>query len=152
MRVCLGGTFNILHKGHKKLFDKAFQTAGENGTVFIGVTHGEMLQKKKNVAPFDKRVNTIKKYLKSKEYDRRAIIKPIYDKYGPTIDEEYNAIIVSPETIINAEEINKKRVNNGKKPLKIIKIPYVLAEDNRPISSTRVLNNEINKEGKVLQQ
>ena len=51
MKVCIGGTFNTLHKGHKELFDKAFQIAGKNGDVFIGVTKEKMLQKKKFVIP-----------------------------------------------------------------------------------------------------
>ena len=49
MKVWIGVTFNTLHNGHKKLFDKAFQTAGKNGTVFIGVTEGKMLHNKKFV-------------------------------------------------------------------------------------------------------
>ena len=48
MRVCLGGTFNILHKGHKRLFDKAFEVAGEDGSVHIGITVGEVINHKKN--------------------------------------------------------------------------------------------------------
>lgn len=150
MRVCISGTFNVLHKGHKLLIEKAFESAGENGTVFIGVTKGKMLQKKRFLTPFNKRVNTIKKYLETKGYDKRAVIQAIFDKYGPAAYGEYDAIVVSPETFENAEDINKKRVNNGKKPLKIIKVPYVLAEDDKPISSTRILNGEIDEDGRVL--
>lgn len=152
MRVCFSGTFNVLHKGHKLLIDKAFQTAGKNGIVFIGITKEKMLQKKKFLIPFNKRVNAIKEYLETKGYDKRTIIKAIFDKYGPAVDGEYDAIIVSPETFENAKDINKKRVNKGKKPLKIVKTPYVLADDDKPISSTRILNNEIDKNGRVLKQ
>ncbi len=151
MRVCFSGTFNVLHKGHKYLIDKAFQIAGKNGTVFIGVTEGRMLQEKKFSRPLDKRVDAIQEYLLTKGYDKHAVIKVIYDKYGPAINEEYDAIIVSSETIKNAEGINKKRIENNKKPLKIVKIPHVLAEDNKPISSTRIINKEIDENGKVLQ-
>jgi pantetheine-phosphate adenylyltransferase len=129
------------------LIDKAFDLAGEEGTVFIGVTKGEMLKEKKFVKPFNKRIQSIKKYLLKNGYNKRAIIKSITDKYSQAVDGEFDAIIVSPETIENAEEINKKRLNKGKKPLKIVKIPYVLAEDNRPISSTRILKNEIDENG-----
>ena len=48
MKVCIGGTFNTLHKGHKKLFDKAFQISGKNGDVFIGVTKEKTLKNSKN--------------------------------------------------------------------------------------------------------
>ena len=42
MKVCIGGTFDTLHKGHELLIDKAFQTAGEQGSVLIGITKGEI--------------------------------------------------------------------------------------------------------------
>jgi len=150
MKVCIGGTFNILHKGHKKLIDKAFETAGENGSVFIGVTKGEILKNKKFLIPFDKRVNSIKKYLIEKDYNKQAIIKPIYDIYGEAVDKEYEAIITSVETVENAKKINEKRIKEGIKPLKIITIDLVLAKDNKLISSTRIFNKEIDDEGKKL--
>jgi pantetheine-phosphate adenylyltransferase len=150
MKVCVGGTFNILHKGHKYLIEKAFQIAGKNGIVFFGVSEGETLHKRKKfVNPFNKRLNNLKKYLKLKNYEKRSIIVPIHDKYGLTLDKDFDAIIVSPGTIKNAIEINKERKKIGKKPIKIIKIPYVLADDNKPISSTRIYDKIINENGKV---
>ncbi len=150
MKVCFSGTFNILHKGHKHLIDKAFQIAGKNGTVYIGITKGEILKKKKFTKPLNERMDSIKEYLLLKGYDERAVIKVIFDEYGPAANGDYDAIIVSPETFKNAEDINKKRIENGKKPLKLIKIPYILAEDNKPISSTRILNKEIDGQGRVV--
>lgn len=150
MKVCVSGTFNVLHKGHKKLIDKAFETAGKTGIVYIGVTDDKMLKMKKFEKPFIERVKAINDYLSSKKYDKRFFIKKIYNKYGPALDGEYDAIIVSPETIKNAQDLNIKRIKMKKKPLKIVEIPYVLAEDNKPISSTRILNNEIDENGRVL--
>ena len=43
MKVCIGGTFNLLHKGHKLLIKKAFEVAGKNGSVLIGVTSGKLI-------------------------------------------------------------------------------------------------------------
>jgi len=149
MRVCIGGTFNILHKGHESLIDKAFKTAGKNGMVFIGITNGKMLNKKKNVKPFENRVKAINKYILSKGYTIYTEIKPIYNKYGPTINGEFDVIVVSTETFKTAEKINKKRIKNGKKPLIIFKIPMVLAEDKKPISATRIFNKNIDRKGKI---
>ena len=36
------------------------------------------------------------------------------------------------------QEINLKRVENEKKRLKIIKFPFILTENDKPISSTRI--------------
>jgi pantetheine-phosphate adenylyltransferase len=150
MRVCIGGTFNIFHNGHKLLIDKAFQIAGEKGFVFIGVTEGKILKNKKFVIPFDERVNEIKKYLNEKKYEKHSEIKPIFDIDGQAVKGNFDVIIVSPETIKNAEKINEKRKNDGKKPLIIVTIPFVLAEDKKPISSTRIYEKIIDKNGNVL--
>ena len=150
MKVCIGGTFNYLHKGHELLIDKAFEIAGEKGTVFIGVTTGDLIKNKKSMKPFDERKKDLERYLLKKEFIDFATIKPIKDKYGPTLEEDFDAIVVSPETINTAEEINQKRAQIGKKPLEILKIPFVLAKDGKPISSTRIINKEIDKDGNVL--
>jgi len=149
MKVCIGGTFDGLHKGHISLIDRALQTAGEQGSVFIGITEGEMINGKKDVKPFEQRKHVILDYLREKT-SIPVEIKPIIDKYGPSIEGEFDAIVVSPETVKTAEETNDKRRKLGKKPLKIIKIPFILADDGAPISSSRIKNNEINADGKLI--
>ena len=63
MKVCIGGTFDKLHKGHKTLIKKAFETAGDKGSVFIGITTDNFAKDKKNVKPLNERIKNIKKYL-----------------------------------------------------------------------------------------
>ena len=138
MRVCIGGTFDILHKGHKNLISKAFQIAGKQGSVFIGVTTGEINKRKKDVNSLELRKKSIEQYLSRKGFIDRAIIRPIKDKYGPSVEEEFDAIVVSPETVKTAEEINKIRKEKGMMPVKITQIPFVLANDGFPISSSRI--------------
>jgi pantetheine-phosphate adenylyltransferase len=150
MKICVGGTFNVLHKGHKYLLDISFKKAGGDGLVYIGVSAGKLVLKKKKIKPFTFRVKVLSEYLKDKGYENRTVIKKINDKYGFAVEQEFDAIIVSPETIYTAEKINKKRIKLGKNPLSIIKIPYVLAEDQKPISSTRILNNEIDADGRII--
>ena len=150
MIVCLGGTFNPLHRGHKKLIQKAFDLAGSTGLIFIGVTSGELLKNKLNVKSFEQRKKSIDEYIFQKGFKIRYVIKPIFDKYGPSVEGDFDAIVVSYETKTIAEEINIKRKKIGKKSLKIIEIPFVLAEDGHPISSTRIRNNEIDEDGKII--
>ncbi len=150
MKVCLGGTFDCFHKGHKRLIDKSLEIAGEKGFVFIGVADGELIKAKKTTKSLQERRQSIERYTRCKNCTCKIEIKPIGDKYGPSVTGDFDAIIVSPEARPVAEEINIKRRNLEKKPLKIFEIPFVLADDNLPISSTRIRNKEINDEGRRL--
>ena len=150
MNVCLGGTFDRLHKGHKTLLKKAFEVAGATGNVFIGITSDKFIKDKKNVKSLTVRMTNINKYLKKEGYKKKYVIKSISNKFGTSINGDFAAIVVSSETKKNAKEINKKRIKIGKKSLKIIEIKPVLAEDGLIISSTRIRNNEIDENGKII--
>ncbi|MCJ2513363.1 MAG: adenylyltransferase/cytidyltransferase family protein, partial [Candidatus Thermoplasmatota archaeon] len=94
MRVCLGGTFNILHKGHKKLFDKAIEVAGEKGILYIGLTRGEVIKKKTNVKSFEERKNEIESYFSRQKKTPIIKIIPISTKYDQSlIYDNYDAIV-----------------------------------------------------------
>jgi pantetheine-phosphate adenylyltransferase len=147
MNVCLGGTFYPLHEGHKVLLKKAFQVAGPTGSVFIGVTSASMTKKKKGIASFEKRKQSIEHFLTEENVIGQAIIQPLSNKFGPTLKGDFDAIVVSPDTQPTAEEINRERKSMGKKPLQIIVIPFVLSEDGKPISSSRIRRKEIDEKG-----
>lgn len=53
MRVCIGDTFNQLYKGHRSPIKKAFEVAGRKGSVFIGVTPGEIIKRKEEEKSFE---------------------------------------------------------------------------------------------------
>lgn len=144
-KVVLGGTFDILHKGHRALISRAF----ELGKVTIGLTSDEYAQKSKKrmVNPFLKRKEEIETFIKNNFSCLARIIK-INDIFGPTLREDFDFIVVSPETKKNAQKINRERKKRGKKPIEIITIDFVLAEDGKPISCTRIIKGEIDKEGR----
>lgn len=145
-RVVIGGTFETLHKGHLALFKKAF----ELGEVFIGLTSNELAQKhkKRKVKDFKEREKNLAAFIK-KEFSIIPKLVKIEDKFGPALKNEFDYIIVSPETYKTAILLNEEREKTGKKPLKIIKINFVLAEDGKPISDSRILAGEIDREGKI---
>jgi len=149
MRVCLGGTFNIFHSGHKHLLDRAFEVAGDDGFVFIGVSDGYLASKKKFLIPYIQRIRAIEEYIAKRGYTTKSSITPIMTKYGLAVDRDFDAIIVSPETRGNAVEINEKRRSLGKRPLEIVEISHVLADDGKPISSTRIYDEEIDAAGRI---
>jgi pantetheine-phosphate adenylyltransferase len=151
MKVCLGGTFNILHDGHKRLFDKALELAGNDGSLHVGLVVGDIIRFKSNVNSLEYRRKVVLKYISSKNKNGILVeVLPISTSFGVAVDQDYDIIVVSPETKSNAEGINKKRSDLGKKLLDIIVVPFVLAEDGKPISSSRIIKKEINSEGKVL--
>ena len=152
MKVCVGGTFDFFHKGHKSLIDKAISTAGKGGFVYIGLATGDLIKNKNILHTFDERKKSIEKHLQQKDFLKKAKIVPIENKYGLTLIEDYDAIVVSPETEKIAREINIKRKENGKSPLKIVKIPYVLSQDKKPISSTRIKKGVIKKNGEIISE
>ncbi len=139
MRVCVGGTFDILHLGHKKLLERAFEIGDE---VVIGLSSDEFLMKiGKRARNYEKRLMQLKQFLN--EIGKSARIEKLNSIYGSTLHEDFDAIIVSPESEERAKIINEMRRKNGRREIKIIKVPFVLAEDGIPISTSRIKRGEI---------
>lgn len=145
-KVAVGGTFDKFHKGHSKLIDTAFEMGDY---VVIGVTSNAFGGLKGKIDPCSVRMSNLRKLLEDKH--TRYDIKELNEPYGTTIcDEELDAIVVSEETEPTALEINDIRRKRGMKPLDIITISMVLAEDGKPISSTRIRKGEIDRKGTII--
>lgn len=139
MKVCLGGTFDIIHEGHEKLIKKAFEIGDE---VVVGVSSDELVKKLGKIAEkYEKREENLQKFLEERGW--KAKIEKLNDEYGTAISENFDAIVVSPDTYKKAEIINEIRVKNGLKPIKIICVSYEMSNDGIPISTTRIKNGEI---------
>jgi len=148
-KVAVGGTFQYLHDGHAKLIEKAFEVA-KDGKVHIGLTSDEMLQKSHDIDNYEKRKVRLLEYIKGRGIpENRYEITRLNDPCGPTVEEDFDFIIVSPETYPVALKINRIRGEKGKKALEIVYVEYVMAEDGFPISSTRIAKGEIDRHGKL---
>ena len=149
--VSVGGTFDVMHKGHWFLLEETFSVGD---MAIVGVTTDAFvasMKKHHKVDTYKNRVNDVEEFLKEKGYLDRAKIVPLNDPFGPTIDsDDIEGIIVSEETEVTAEVINKMRVERGKKPLLIFVITMVLADDGKPISSTRVRKQEVDRYGRLI--
>jgi pantetheine-phosphate adenylyltransferase len=137
-KIIASGTFDKLHEGHKFFLKTAFNY----GHVLIGLTSNEMTKNKKyagKIWEFKKRKIYIKKFLSSLGYEEGKdyeIIK-INDKYGFSLEEKADYILVTEETYENALDINREKKKLGLKELEIIKIYFITDEEGR-ISSTRL--------------
>uniref|UniRef100_A0A7J2TM26 Phosphopantetheine adenylyltransferase n=1 Tax=Archaeoglobus fulgidus TaxID=2234 RepID=A0A7J2TM26_ARCFL len=148
MRVALGGTFEPLHEGHKKLIDKAVSLGGRNIT--IGITSDEMARKRiRCVLPFEVRAENVRQYV-FRKYGFVPEVVMINDPFGKMLEVDFDALVVSPETYEMALRINEKRLEMGKKEVMIVKVDWVLAEDGKPISSTRIKRGEIDRYGRII--
>ena len=152
VRVVVGGTFDFFHKGHKELLDKAIEIGD---VIEVGITSDDMAEKHRGypVRSFKERKRLVEGYLKDKdvEYHIVMIQDPCgkNEEFGSAAEENYDVIVVSPETRSMAEKINKVRKNNGLEPMDVVTIPCILAEDKKPISSKRIRRGDIDEEGKV---
>jgi len=141
----------VLHNGHKTLLKQAF---GIGRKVMIGVTSDEFaksLHKPHKLDSYTKRRVYLERLLERWKVRRRASIVPLEDRYGPTIRVSgIDALVVSKRTVKTAYEINAHRRTRGLKPLDIVPIDLLMAEDSRPISSTRIRRGKIDRHGRLV--
>ena len=149
--VAMGGTFDALHRGHRKLLRQAFDVGRK---VMIGVTTDvfvRKLHKPHKVDSYVVRKRDLERMLSRWRLLPRAKIVPLDDRFGPTINSSrIQAIVVSRRTMKTGYEINRIRKARGLRPLKIVPIDLIMADDRRPISSTRIRRGRIDREGRLI--
>jgi inosine/xanthosine triphosphatase len=145
-KVGVAGTFNVLHRGHRTLLDKAFELGDE---VVVGITSDALASRKHFHIPLERRMSTLKDYLRSK--GKKWEIEVLQVPMGSAAsDTGLDILVVSQGTTDTAKMINDVRTSKGLKAFIIVEIRHVLGEDCATITSTRVLEGEIDQEGMLL--
>lgn len=148
VRVAVGGTFDPLHDGHKALLMKAVELS-RNGELLVGLTSDSLARNKVHEAvDYQSRYDEVMRFIQKQGI--APVIVRLEDPYGPTIRDDFDYLVVSPETHPIGLKINKIRGEKKLGQIEIVLVDYVLADDGLPISSTRIKRGEIDEHGRVL--
>ncbi|PSQ03363.1 phosphopantetheine adenylyltransferase [Halobacteriales archaeon QS_4_69_31] len=151
MKVALGGTFDPIHDGHRALFERAFEV----GDVTVGLTSDDLAPTLRDddryVRPFDERRRDLEAELEAfaEEFGRSVEVRRLDEPTGIATEPQFDALVVSPETEAGGKRINEIRRDRGVDPLDLEVVDHVYAEDGEIISSTRIVDGEIDEHGNL---
>jgi pantetheine-phosphate adenylyltransferase len=127
--VAVGGTFDRFHAGHRLLLGATALVATEG--IYVGVTSDKLLIKKKNkelLQPYTVREAAAVEYMQKINpkvvVNAGALVDPKVPPLAAT-SADFQAIVVSEETISGAEEINYVRKSLGFDPLVIVVVGLI---------------------------
>ncbi|MFH0942670.1 MAG: pantetheine-phosphate adenylyltransferase [Candidatus Beckwithbacteria bacterium] len=145
--VAVAGTFDHLHLGHEQLLKTAISHAQN---LYLGLTTDAFIQSTKpftaSLQPYPARLKNLKTFFKP--FKVKVEFVPLSDPFGPAIKPcPFDTLVCTPETLANVKQINQIRQKNHLPKLTIINQPLILAADNQPISSTRIRQGIINRQG-----
>ncbi len=138
-RGALGGTFSLLHEGHKHLIRRALEYAER---LVIGVSSNELVERLGKSHPVEdlaERIERLKEFLAREHALHRCEVVVIDDRAGPAAsDPELDCLIATDETLMSALEVNVHRISRGLPPLSLVVVEPLLDYDGTPLSSTRL--------------
>lgn len=148
INLALGGTFDHFHKGHRYFLNQAFQISKN---VVIGITNDAFAKKIHEntvLQSFKVRKKSISDYLNEKSLLKSAEFVKLQDHFGPTADDEsIEALLVTKNTLARGHQVNNIRKKNGLLPLALIECELLNSEDGKIISSRRIRDGKISREG-----
>lgn len=146
----LGGTFDHLHIGHEALLTTAFQVGDE---VAIGLTTDRFVSRSPKptvarVQPYSVRRSALARWIRRNFPHRKWRVVPLEDSFGRSVGPDVDALVVSRETLSGGRAVNRERRRRGRRPIPLVVVPIVLAEDLEPVSSRRVRSGAIGEDGR----
>jgi phosphopantetheine adenylyltransferase len=156
--VCVGGTFDRLHAGHRTLL--AATVAVCNKTIYLGITSEVLLVKKRNrdlLEPFRKRKESVLAFIHKMNPNLEVHSGELDDKPPLAVtSERMDGIVVSRETVGGAAWINQEREASGFKPIAIIAVNLIGAMEQsqqaKKLSSSDLREDDSSKANKKQKQ
>ena len=142
--LCLvGGTFDCFHAGHQALLEAAFRS----DSVEVWVTSDAIAaEKDPRIKPQSERQKEISDWAGNHPLSTHSL----EDSWGPApTRSDATHIVCTPETRENCNKINQMRNEGNLTPLEIVEVSHVLAEDGESISSSRIRQGTINRDGNL---
>lgn len=136
--VCVGGTFDGMHYGHRKLLTLAMSSVRPiDGRLLVGVTRDEMLTHKafaESIPTLEERIEGVLDFVGNLApgMKNRMRCVPISDEYGPPgqpedsevytgIRNDFDALVLSHETLPTGRKLNAYREDVlGLEPLTLL--------------------------------
>jgi len=149
--AAVGGTFDLLHRGHIELLRKGFSISSK---VIIGLTSDELAKKKGKelLNNYSRRYTVLEDAIRKNFPNANYEISKLESDFGPAVFEKnVEVLVVSEETAFQGQELNQLRNQRSAPSVEVMIVPMVLAKDGRRISTTRIKNSEIDKDGNILQ-
>ena len=148
--TAMGGTFDIIHRGHLTLLSNAFDISDK---VIIGLTSDELAAKKGKtpINKYEQRLKILTSFI-SKEFPNSSFqISKLENDFGPAVlEKEVQALVVSDETSDQGKKLNELRAKKNMPPVNVVIVPMFLAKDGTRVSTTRIKNSEIDLDGNLL--
>lgn len=147
-KVVVGGSFDRLHQGHVKLLSTA---ALLSSSLLVGLTSDRYVRHKAHsqlILPFHQRKQELVGFLSALGVDFEVIM--LEDGIGPSVvDNDIEALVVTQQTLEGAYLVNQAREAVGKVKLPVEVAQMVCDDSQEYLSSTRIRNGEVSREGKV---
>jgi len=147
--AALGGTFDLIHRGHIELLRQGFSISFK---VIIGLTSDEFAKRKgkKLMNNYNQRYKTLEDTIAKNFPNTKYEISKLENDFGPAVlENDVEVLVLSEETSFQGNELNRLRRQRNVPDVEIIVVPMVLAKDGKRISTSRIRNSEIDTDGNI---